>query len=93
MRDNPHDQTAHHWRRDWQHVLNAQPIPPRHQQRTGWVPVTARIVWEHDGTEHVDTYAYAWTDTLVLVQLVDSRYRFRGVWLEPGDVQRRSTSA
>jgi hypothetical protein len=29
------------------------------------------------------------THDLVLVQLLDGRYRFRGVWLEPSDVERR----
>lgn len=88
MRTGPHDQSAHHWRRDWQRILNARPIPPRRSQRTGWVPVVARIVWERDGVERVETAAFAWTSDLVLVQLADARYRFRGVWLVPADVER-----
>lgn len=75
----------------WQRILNARPIPPWRSQRTGWVPVTARIVWERDGVEHLETYAFAWTHELVLVQLIEPRYRFRGVWLDPADVSRPST--
>ncbi len=73
----------------WQRILNARRIPPRRSQRTGWVPVVARIVWERDGAECVETHAFAWTHDLVLVQLVDPRFRFRGVWLDPADVERR----
>lgn len=49
----------------------------------------ARLVWERDGEEWFDTYAFAWTSRLVLVQLADPRYLFRGVWLDPSDVERQ----
>lgn len=73
----------------WQRILNARPIPPRRSQRAGWVPVVARIVWARDGVEHLETHAFAWTSELVLVQLADPRFRFRGVWLDTVDVERR----
>lgn len=72
----------------WQRILNAQAIPPSWQQRDCWVPVLARIVWERDGDEVVETNAFAWVPRLVLVELRDARYRFCGVWLERADVRR-----
>jgi len=73
----------------WQQILNAREIPERRLQTSGHIPVRARIVWEREGEERIDTIAGAWTSRLVLVQLADSRYRFRGVWLDPSDVERR----
>lgn len=73
----------------WQRILNAQAIPPRWQQRDCLVPVLARIVWERDGDELVASSAFAWAPCLVLVELRDTRYRLRGVWLKPTDVCRR----
>jgi hypothetical protein len=69
--------------------MTAREIPPRRLQGTGWIEVTARLVWEKDGEEFLDTAAFAWTSRLVLVQLADPRYLFRGVWLDPSDVKRR----
>lgn len=73
----------------WQKIRNARPIPERRLQTSGHILVRARIVWEHDGEQWIDTVAFAWTSRLVLVQLVDQRYLFRGVWLDPSDVERR----
>jgi hypothetical protein len=72
----------------WQRILNAHPIPPRRSQHDCWVPVVARVAWERDGVERLETHAFAWTHDLVLVQLLDTRYRFRGAWLAPADVER-----
>jgi hypothetical protein len=33
------------------------------------VPVTARIVWEDDGEEHIETEAAGWTGRLVYVRV------------------------
>lgn len=79
------------WHEGRQAVLNAHPVPPERLQR-GWrsepIPVRARIVWERDGVETLETFANAWTSTLVLINLPDARSRLRGVWLDPSDVQR-----
>ena len=53
------------------------------------VPVVARIEWEHDGEEHVETVALGWTDRRVYVRLPDSRWRFTSIWLRVEDVRRR----
>jgi len=75
----------------WQRILNVQPIPPRRSQVGCHVPVVARLVWEHDGEQWIETTADAWTrqPDFVHVELADARYRFRGVWLSPKDVGRR----
>lgn len=78
-------------REDWQGILNARPIPPLRVQAVArdLIPVAARIVWERDGVELVDTVATGWTSRLVLVLVTDRRTRTRGVWLDPADVRRR----
>jgi hypothetical protein len=48
-----------------------------------------RIVWRHDGVEHLETEALGWTDRRVYVRLPDSRWRFTSVWLDATDVHRR----
>jgi hypothetical protein len=53
------------------------------------VPVVARIEWEHDGEEYVETEALGWTDRRVYVRLPDSRWRFTSIWLRVEDVRRR----
>lgn len=78
-------------REDWQAVLNARPIPPLRVQAiaSNQIPVTARIVWERDGVEFVETFATGWTSRLTLVLMSDRRTRTRGFWLVPADVRRR----
>jgi hypothetical protein len=63
--------------REPQHLLD----PP--------VPVTARIEWENDGEEHIDTVAAGWSGQLVYVRVPDRRYRLTSVWLNAVDVKRR----
>ena len=53
------------------------------------VPVVARIVWEHDGEEHIETVALGWTGQHAYIRLPDPRYRFTAVWLDAADVTRR----
>ncbi|WP_159794423.1 hypothetical protein [Puerhibacterium puerhi] len=72
-----------------QAILNAQEIPPRRSQIDCDIPVTARIVWERDGEERIETVAYAYTRELALVRVSDPRSRFAGCWLTPADVRRR----
>ena len=75
----------------WQRLLNARPIPPRRLQNTGRNPirVTARLMWEHDGEQLVDTRAVDWVGRDVLVEVFDPRWQTQGVWLDAGDVGRR----
>ena len=53
------------------------------------MPVVARIEWEHDGEEHVETVALGWTGQHAYIRLPDPRYRFTAVWLDAADVERR----
>lgn len=79
-------------RRSWQRVLNEHPIPARRLQRTdrAEAQVGARLVWERDGAEWLETVAMAWTSDLVLVRVEDPRRgKVIGVWLSPADVRRR----
>lgn len=73
----------------WQDILNELPTPPRHLQHDCGIPVTARIVWERDGLELVDTIAYAWFGRTVLVEILDPRLYTHGVWVHASDVRRR----
>jgi hypothetical protein len=52
------------------------------------VPVVARIVWEHDGEEHIETVALGWIGQHAYIRLPDPRYRFTAVWLDASDVRR-----
>jgi hypothetical protein len=53
------------------------------------VPIVARILWEQDGEEHLDTEALGWTGRDVYVRMSDTRYQLRAVWLDAADVTRR----
>jgi hypothetical protein len=53
------------------------------------VPIVARIVWEQDGEEHIETEAAGWSGQNVYVRLPDPRYRLTSVWLDAADVKRR----
>lgn len=79
------------WDEGRQRILNAHPVPARRAQRDAQppIPVRARLVWEDDGVELVDTVADGWTSRLVLVSVLDPRLLVRGVWLAPADVERR----
>jgi hypothetical protein len=56
------------------------------------VPVVVRVVWEHDGEEHVETEALGWTGQNVYLRLPDPRCRFTAVWLDASDLKRISPS-
>gem|GEM_PF-929759 len=75
----------------WQRILNERPIPPRHLQNITRmpIPVTARMVWERDGVELVDTVAVDWVGRDVLVRVTGPRRQTSGVWLDAADVRRR----
>lgn len=74
----------------WQPLLNEQPIPARRAQVSCPVPieVTARLVWERDGVEHLNTVVWAWSGRSVLVELHDRRRVTIGAWLPAHDVRR-----
>ncbi len=75
----------------WQPIRNEVPIPARRAQVSCGVPieVTARVLWEHDGVELLETVVWAWSSRAVLVELHDRRRQTIGVWLPPCDVRRR----
>ena len=52
------------------------------------VPIVARVVWETDGEEHIDTVALGWTGQAVYVRLTDPRCRTNAIWLDGADVER-----
>ena len=72
-----------------QRILNAlgAQMPERTFRRPG--PVVARIVWEQDGEEQLETEVLGWTGQNVYVRLPGPRYRFTAVWLDAVDVRRR----
>lgn len=89
------DSTWHSWNSyagQWQEIANAFPIPPRGRQHDCLIPVTARLVWERDGLELLDTTAYAWFGRLVLVEVLDHRQQTHGAWLHVSDVRRRASA-
>jgi hypothetical protein len=53
------------------------------------VPVVVRIVWAHDGEEHIETEALGWTGQHAYIRLPDPRHRFTSVWLNAADATRR----
>lgn len=78
------------WYEGKQRILNAHPIPPRFTRARQPIPVRARIEWERDGVELVDTHANAWTHSLVLVDVHGrGRYHLASVWVGVEDVVRR----
>ncbi|PFG44934.1 hypothetical protein ATJ97_0210 [Georgenia soli] len=77
------------WYEGHQRILNAHEVPKRFTQARAPIPVRARLEWEHDGVELTDTVATAWTHSLALVAVDDARSRFRGVWVDIGEVVRR----
>lgn len=77
------------WYEGHQRILNAHDVPARFTRARVPIPVRARIEWETDGVELIDTVATAWTHSVVLVAVDDARSRFRGVWVDVGEVVRR----
>ena len=77
------------WEAGRQDILNAlEAQVPRHTFGQP-VPVIIRVVWEHDGEEHIETVALGWTGQRAYIRLPDPRYRFTAVWLDAADVKRR----
>jgi hypothetical protein len=79
---------AQTWHGRSQRLLNAHPIPRRGLQHDCHVRVRARLVWELDGEERVETLAFAYTPRLVLVEVDSRRFGVGGAWLLPADVER-----
>lgn len=78
----------------WRQIHNARDVPPMSAQRDAPlpIPVRARLVWEREGEELVNTLALGWTPTLVRVEIRDDRWRIHAAWLAAQDVARRSES-
>jgi hypothetical protein len=79
----------------WQAILNELEVPERSAHRDAQPPVSvqARIRWERDGLETIDTVVNAWTSKAVLVEIIDARRRIHGAWLAAADVRRRDPTA
>ncbi|MGW6132349.1 hypothetical protein ACWFNE_20175 [Cellulomonas sp. NPDC055163] len=77
----------------WQRLANEVDVPPAREQTTAPAPVPcmARLMWEVDGPEIVETEAIGWTSAAVLVRVYDRRWRLGGVWVPVSDVRRRGT--
>jgi hypothetical protein len=71
-----------------QRILNGGACEPEHRLDPP-VPVVARVVWEDDGEEYMETEAVGWSGQLVAVRVSDRRYRLTSVWLNAADVARR----
>jgi hypothetical protein len=89
------EQESHSWDSHaevWQRILNEVEVPARSAQKDSPqpIPVVARICWERDGDETVDTVVHVWTSRAVLVELTDPRRRTHGVWVSADDVRRRA---
>lgn len=82
MRDTTHEPT-----RRWQAVVNA--LPARQPEHRCQIPITARVQWERDGTEHVNTVALGWSGRAVWVRIQDPRCQTKAIWLRAEDVRRR----
>lgn len=80
-----------HWSDGHQRILNAHPVPARHLQidPPAPIPVRARIVWEDDGEEWIDTRAESWFRNIVLVNIPDRRARIGAAWLDAADIRRQ----
>lgn len=78
------------WNFYHQRILNAHEVPPHSAQVDlhPCVPVRARIVWEKDGVEYMETTAYAYSGRLILVHTNDRRNHGTGVWLSVEDALR-----
>lgn len=77
------------WYEGKRKIVNAYDVPRHFVSARLPVPVRARIEWEHDGVEVLDTYANAWTARLVLVDVSDPRNRINAAWVGLADVRRR----
>ncbi len=79
----------------WQAIVNSVAIPSRHLQRdlAPKVPVRARLVWERDGQQMIETTCGIWAPTesgpVVHVWLRgDRRAQVKWCWLRVGDTVR-----
>jgi hypothetical protein len=70
-------------------IVNAtEAKQPRHRLEPP-VSIRARILWDRDGEEWIETEALGWTGHEVYLRMSDPRYRLRAVWLDAADVRRR----
>lgn len=87
-----HNMPTHpNWDEGHQRILNEYEVPARHLQidPRAPIPVRARIVWEDDGEEWIDTHAESWFRNTVLVLVSDRRAWIKGAWLDASDIRRR----
>jgi hypothetical protein len=67
------------WEAGRQGILNALGAQVPQHTFGQPVPVVVRIVWEHDGEEHLETVALGWTGQHAYIRLPDPRYRLTAV--------------
>jgi hypothetical protein len=80
------------WEAGRQGILNALEAQVPEHTFGQPVPVVVRIVWQHDGEEHIETVALGLTGPHANIRLPDPRYRFTAVWLDATDVKRINPS-
>ncbi len=79
-----------------QKILNSLPVPPERAQRKlpQETPIRARIHWEKDGPEIIETIARYWAtldgQTISLAVISDKRWRLQGIWLPIQDTRKIS---
>lgn len=79
------------WDSYLQPLVNEHAVPARFTNaRHPYPRVRARLVWQHDGEDVIETEAWSWTRDLVLVQVQDRRRQTNGAWLSAADVERVS---
>lgn len=80
-----------------QRALNEHWPPPAIARsltdRSDWIAVWARVVWERDGEEWLPGRATRWDRRHVFVRINDGRLQIPGVWLLPADVRRQEAGA
>lgn len=79
------------WDARRQQLVNAHGVPRRWVDAPyppGPLPVHAHLTWAVDGDEWVATRATAWTRSLVLVDIADTRWGLNAAWIPATDVRR-----
>jgi hypothetical protein len=86
----PHGGLAqHHGWSPGQVIVNSTGAKEPRRRLEPPVPIRARIPWDRDGEEWIETVALGWTGQEVYLRMSDPRYQFRAVWLDAADVRRR----
>lgn len=77
-----------------QKIFNSYPVPPARSQHKlpQETPIQARIHWENDGPEIIETTARYWAtldgQTIILAAISDKRWRLKGIWIPIQDTRK-----